>query len=223
MEQAGLPFRATRDLDIVLIAETLDSGFARSFWDFVRAGRYSVAQSSKGRPTYYRFVSPQVPGFPSMLEILSIRPDQLELAGDVHLTPVPLKARAWLDLKQRRDAGHKIHNRDVSKHRKDVFRLYRIIDPAPRGDVPPIIQADMGRFLNEARREPIDLRSMGIAQSSFNDVLERLGRIYGAGQGAAERRRFAARLTSTGSPGRPREHERAEVLSPSSPRGLFGT
>jgi len=222
MEQVGLTFRATRDLDIVLIAETLDSGFARSFWDFIRAGRYSVAQSSEGRPTYYRFVSPQVQGFPGMLEILSIRPDQLRPGGEAHLTPVPfddeisslsaillqeqyyaflkagirivegvsvvgpehlvpLKARAWLDLRERREAGHKIHRGDISKHRKDVFRLYRIIDPAPRADVPPKLQADMRRFLNEARGEPIDLRSMGITQSSFDEVLEQLGRIYGAG------------------------------------------
>jgi hypothetical protein len=92
-----------------------------------------------------------------------------------------LKARAWLDLRERREAGHKIHRGDISKHRKDVFRLYRIIDPAPRADVPPKLQADMRRFLNEARGEPIDLRSMGITQSSFDEVLEQLGRIYGAG------------------------------------------
>ncbi len=222
MEQVGLAFRATRDLDIVLIAEALDSGFARSFWNFIRAGQYSVAQSGEGRPTYYRFVSPQVPGFPSMLEILSIRPDRLEPAHGVHLTPipfgdgisslsaillqdeyyaflkdgirivegvsvvgpehlVPLKARAWLDLRERREAGHKIHSSDISKHRNDVFRLYRIIDPAPRADVPPNIRADMRRFLSEVRSEPIDLKSMGIIQSSLDEVLEQLGSIYGAG------------------------------------------
>lgn len=52
MEQVGLTFRATKDLDIVLIVEELDSGFARSFWEFIRAGRYAVAQSSEGKPTY---------------------------------------------------------------------------------------------------------------------------------------------------------------------------
>jgi len=46
MEQVGLTFRAIKDLDIVLIVEELDSGFGRSFWEFIRAGRYAVAQSS---------------------------------------------------------------------------------------------------------------------------------------------------------------------------------
>ncbi len=73
--------------------------------------------------------------------------------------------------------SHKIHRGDISKHRKDVFRLYRIIDPPHRRAT---FQADMRRFLNEARGEPIDLRSIGITQSSFDEVLEQLGRIYGA-------------------------------------------
>lgn len=69
----------------------------------------------------------------------------VSVVGPEHL--VPLKARAWLDLRERREAGHKFHSGDISTHRKDVFRLYRIIDPAPRADVPPKIQADMRRFL----------------------------------------------------------------------------
>ena len=222
MEQVGLTFRATKDLDIVLIVEELDSGFARSFWEFIRAGRYAVAQSSEGKPTYYRFVSPQTSGFPSMLEVLAIRPEKIPPSEGVHLTPIPfdegisslsaillqeeyyaflkagvrivdgisvvgpehllpLKARAWLDLKERKAAGHDIHSGDVSKHRKDVFRLYQIIDPAPRRDVPPTVQADMRKFLVEVRNEPVDLKSLGIARSSLDDVLEQLGRIYGAG------------------------------------------
>jgi hypothetical protein len=101
------------------------------------------------------------------------------VVGPEHL--VPLKARAWLDLKDRRAAGHDIHSGDISKHRKDVFRLFRIIDPAPLADVPAAIQADLRRFLMEARSEPIDLKSIGISRSSLDEVLAQLGRIYGAG------------------------------------------
>ena len=38
MTGAGLPFRATKDLDIVLFVEALDGAFVRAFWEFVRAG-----------------------------------------------------------------------------------------------------------------------------------------------------------------------------------------
>ena len=38
MSNAGLPFRVTKDLDIVLCVETLDVAFAEAFWAFVAAG-----------------------------------------------------------------------------------------------------------------------------------------------------------------------------------------
>lgn len=40
MEEAGLEFRVTMDLDIVLCIEILDADYVRVFWDFNRAGRY---------------------------------------------------------------------------------------------------------------------------------------------------------------------------------------
>jgi hypothetical protein len=101
------------------------------------------------------------------------------VVGPEHL--VPLKARAWLDLEKRKAAGRDIHSGDISKHRKDVFRLYRIIEPDPMRDVPPTVQADMRRFLVEVRNQPVDLKNLGIARSSLDDVLEQLGRIYNAG------------------------------------------
>ena len=38
--EADLPFRATKDLDIVLIVEALTPEFGRRFWDFIREGGY---------------------------------------------------------------------------------------------------------------------------------------------------------------------------------------
>ena len=42
---------------------------------------------------------------------------------------IPLKARAYLDLATRRDGGEQIDSRKISKHRNDVFRLYRTLAP----------------------------------------------------------------------------------------------
>ena len=75
-----------------------------------------------------------------------------------------LKARAWLDLKQRKAQGREIDSKDINKHRKDVFRLYQIVDPAPLRDTPPVVAADMRRFLTEVRAETIDLKTLGIAR-----------------------------------------------------------
>ncbi len=36
MEQAGLSFRATKDLDIVLCIEALEKQFVEDFWNFIK-------------------------------------------------------------------------------------------------------------------------------------------------------------------------------------------
>jgi hypothetical protein len=225
MDQVGLPFRATRDLDVVLIVEALDTRFARSFWQFIRLGQYQLQQSTAGRPRFYRFADPEARGFPSMLEIFSAKPEGISLADDSHLTPipfdeaasslsaillqteyyaflkagirsvdgvpivgpehlVPLKARAWLDLTERKAVGEEIDRRDITKHRNDVFRLSRIVDPAPRGDVPQVVREDMRRFLERVGNETIDLKGLGMGRDSVDMVIRRLGRIYGTGEGA---------------------------------------
>ncbi len=54
MEDAGLDFRATKDLDLVLIVEALDVRFAEQFWRFVEAGGYQIREKSSRQPQFYR-------------------------------------------------------------------------------------------------------------------------------------------------------------------------
>ncbi|MBN1835476.1 MAG: hypothetical protein JW820_06470 [Spirochaetales bacterium] len=89
MEEAGLGFRATRDLDIVLQVDLLDPAFFSSFWEFVRMGEYRIQQAESGKPKFYRFAAPDQPGYPSMLELFSVRPNLLTPRGGGHLTPIP--------------------------------------------------------------------------------------------------------------------------------------
>jgi len=89
MDEAGLPFRATKDLDIVLYVEVLDSTFIAHFWDFVKAGGYSNQQRSTGEKQFYRFDQPVTEGFPFMLELFSRVPDHLGAVEGAHLTPIP--------------------------------------------------------------------------------------------------------------------------------------
>ena len=46
MEEAGLEFRATKDLDIVLHIEALSPSFGEVFWRFIEAGRYEIRPAS---------------------------------------------------------------------------------------------------------------------------------------------------------------------------------
>jgi len=46
--EAGLLFRATKDLDIILVVEALTSDFVKIFWKFVQDGHYEKKQKSMG-------------------------------------------------------------------------------------------------------------------------------------------------------------------------------
>ena len=89
MTGAGLAFRATKDLDIVLYVEALDAAFVRAFWEFVRAGGYEVQEKSTGEKQFYRFQKPTNADYPFMLELFSRQPDVLQVAEGSHLTPLP--------------------------------------------------------------------------------------------------------------------------------------
>ena len=90
MTDAGLAFRATKDLDIVLYVEALDADFVRAFWEFVRAGGYEVQEKSTGEKQFYRFQKPTNADYPFMLELFSRQPDVLRVADGSHLTPLPV-------------------------------------------------------------------------------------------------------------------------------------
>ncbi|MBA4370716.1 MAG: hypothetical protein C0418_03950 [Coriobacteriaceae bacterium] len=90
MNAAGLEFRLTKDLDIVLLVESLDAEFGRVFWEFVQDGGYDFRHRSTGVARFYRFHSPSEPSYPAMLELFARRPDALALPPDAELAPLPV-------------------------------------------------------------------------------------------------------------------------------------
>lgn len=93
MEEAGLDFRATKDLDVVLHVESLTPAFGKIFWRFIEAGGYAIRQASDtGRPTFYRFQKPTDNSFPAMVELFSRAPDGLRPIENGKLTPIPFDA-----------------------------------------------------------------------------------------------------------------------------------
>lgn len=69
MQDAGLEFRATKDLDIVLYVEALHENFVKAFWQFVDEGGYKNKQHSTSKEIFYRFSSPSNKDYPAMLEL----------------------------------------------------------------------------------------------------------------------------------------------------------
>jgi len=82
MDQAGLGFRVTKDLDVVLLVESLDARFGEAFWEFIKAGGYEYRRKSTGKPCFYRFHSPRDNTFPYMIELFARR----DVSSNSHLT-----------------------------------------------------------------------------------------------------------------------------------------
>ena len=66
MSDAGLDFRQTKDIDMVIIIEALTEKFAARFWNYIKAGGYKPYVGSHGESEFYRFVEP----ISRMLEVM---------------------------------------------------------------------------------------------------------------------------------------------------------
>lgn len=90
MTEEGLDFRATKDIDLVLIIEAVDKEFGRRFWEYVVNAKYEHMSKSIGTPQFYRFANPQSKDYPVMIELFTRRMDAIALPEDAVLTPLPI-------------------------------------------------------------------------------------------------------------------------------------
>jgi hypothetical protein len=187
MEKAGLSFRVTDDIDLILIVEAIGAEFVRSFWGFIRAGGYGYREQSTKERKHYRFRGPADSRFPQQLELFARRPDLITLDDNVHLTPIPasedlsslsaillndeyyeyvlknsaeenglhranmnalicLKAKAFLEMTERKLKGEKVDSLEIKKHRNDVFKLTALVSGTASFDLPAAIMHDMHMF-----------------------------------------------------------------------------
>ena len=109
------------------------------------------------------------------------------MLGGVHVVNeqclIPLKARAWLDLRQRAATGEKIDNKNITKHRNDVLRLTQLLRPDSSLALPGSIAADMRRFVAEVDPE-VDAKQLGalaIKGVAPGELLALLRGVYGIG------------------------------------------
>jgi hypothetical protein len=87
---AGLVFRATKDLDVVLCVEVVSNEFAQAFLGFIEAGGYQVRQRQDGHKEFYRFHEPADKAYPYMIELFSRNPEGLELPAEFRISQVPV-------------------------------------------------------------------------------------------------------------------------------------
>ena len=90
MEEAGFIARATKDIDLILIVEALNTAFVEKFWEFIKDGMYERQEKSNDERNYYRFMKPENKEFPFQIELFSRTPDNVQLNEPAHLTPIPV-------------------------------------------------------------------------------------------------------------------------------------
>lgn len=90
MSEDGLDFRATKDIDMVLIIESLTPSFGARFWDYIVMAGYEHKNKSTGEPQFYRFINPRSKEYPYMIELFSRRNSAIVLPEDAGLTPLPM-------------------------------------------------------------------------------------------------------------------------------------
>ncbi len=92
---------------------------------------------------------------------------------------IPLKARAYLDLQERKARGDKhVKNSDIKKHRYDVFRIFRTLVPASRFSLPEPLARELAEFLSTLTSGSPEwqdiLAAVGAELPPPNDILRQL-------------------------------------------------
>ncbi|MCL2881763.1 MAG: hypothetical protein FWF45_02565 [Coriobacteriia bacterium] len=217
--EQGLNFRATHDLDIVILVEAPHADFAKELWRFINDGGYEYGRLKSPDVHYYRFSRPNNPGYPKMIELFSRHPDFLlhneasvtvplpvedeisslsaillddnyynflksgliningiNVPNVAHL--IPLKARAHIDLNDRKNAGQQVDSKNLRKHKNDVIRLISLVPINTRITLSPQIGEDMKRFVETLRAEEAQAPQNEDDEPRLNAVLTALEEIY---------------------------------------------
>lgn len=210
-------FRATRDLDMVLIVEALTPEFGEKFWNFIQDGKYRNKATNGEKPQFYRFDKPEDDSFPKMVELFC-RSD-FELREMTGITPIHIddtvsslsaillndyyynvliagkviadglsvlrpeylilfKAKAYLDLKQRKENGEKIDSDDIKKHKKDILRIAAELILEGVTVLPETVKIDIDSFIESLEQEPFDANSLKNYGLSNQDVIDTLSRVF---------------------------------------------
>lgn len=216
-ESNDVNFRATRDLDIVLIIETLTPEFGEKFWEFIQKGRYRNKVSNGQKPQFYRFDKPEEESYPKMIELFCRK--DFELSKMKGITPIHIddsisslsailldddyykallqgkvirngisvlrpeylilfKAKAYLDLKNRKDNGESVDSSDIKKHKKDILRIAAELILEKVIDLPLSVKSDITLFIDLLDKEPFDSNLLKNYGLNNDDAIGMLRNIF---------------------------------------------
>ena len=93
---------------------------------------------------------------------------------------IPFKAKAWIDLSDRKAAGEIVDSKNIRKHKNDVFRLTELLDKnqEPLNDMPAAVRENMQTFFERMEAEEVDPKQLGIRGKTKESILDQLRGIY---------------------------------------------
>ena len=91
---------------------------------------------------------------------------------------IPFKAKAWMDLTDRRAAGEHVDSKNIKKHKNDVFRLTELIDPTVKITVPQGVFTDVQDFVQRMQNESIDIKQLGLVGRTKDQIWDELKNLY---------------------------------------------
>jgi hypothetical protein len=87
MGNAALEFRATQDIDMILLVESRQfNEFAEQLLKFIDDGGYECEERKNGTKRLYRFINTKTAGYPTMIELFS--KNALDMKGNRRITYV---------------------------------------------------------------------------------------------------------------------------------------
>ena len=89
------------------------------------------------------------------------------------------KAKAFLDLKQRKDNGESVDSSDIKKHKKDILRIAAELVLESISELPATVKADIDAFIGTLEQEPFDSNSLKSYGLENDDVIGVLHRAFG--------------------------------------------
>lgn len=102
--------------------------------------------------------------------------DGVQILGETHI--IPFKAKAWLDLVQRKCEGSSIDSKNINKHKNDVFRLSQLLSENTKIELTYAIKNDMTTFISSMKDIEITLPDIGVLGTTKAKVLELLSTVY---------------------------------------------
>lgn len=190
-------FRATRDMDIVLIVEALTPEFGKRIWEFIQLGQYRNKSTNAGRPQFYRFDKPEKDEYPKMLELFARSDFGLkEVSGltPIHIDDEVSSLSAILldeDYYKTLLAGRTVIN-GLTVLRPEYLILFKarayldLRNRKEKGEnllqpirqLPQTVHADMKEFIEGLEEEPFDTNLLKEYRLENSELIEKLYNIY---------------------------------------------